>query len=37
MKFLTTYKWIYAYILVITEFFSQAPAYADKLYLVDES
>lgn len=38
MKFLTPkYKWIYASILVITEFFSQAPAYADKLYLVDEA
>lgn len=38
MKSLTPkYKWIYASILVITEFFSQAPAYADKLYLVDEA
>lgn len=31
------YKWIYVSILVITEFFIQAPAYADKLYLVDEA
>lgn len=38
MKYLKPkYKWIYASILVITEFFSQAPAYADKLYLVDEA
>lgn len=37
MRFLTPkYKLIYASIIVITEFFSQTPAYADKLYPVDK-